>query len=306
MTKFLISFLLFVFFTSCGFCKTYTIDELLQIAQEKSVNIKLAQHLTNSQKNLANQQKYWNNPTAIFNNSTGKNSYSLNQEIPFYGKLQNLYNIQESQHQALTAKQNNVIIFVKTEVFRLIYQYQAIKKQIELSQKRLDRLRLVDKYLVAIILNSPTKKAQQQITTNRIKLIERDLIKFQNELYITWNLANIYLNLDQQPKNIILEWIDKNNHQDKNLLINEALENNWDLKEQKALINKAKFELSFAKIEQMPNSNLKCARCNYLKTFGCEHLTPVRNDLATQYELCTRRISERHSGGSKCSILWRR
>jgi len=33
----------------------------------------------------------------------------------------------------------------------------------------------------------------------------------------------------------------------------------------------------------MPNSNLKCARCNYLKTFGCEHLTPVRNDLATQY-----------------------
>ncbi len=192
----------------------------------------------------------------------GQDSYSVSQTVPFYGKLQSKYDIFDAEFRALDVRKNNLSLFVKSEVFSLLYQYQALKKKIELAQRRLDRLTLVDKYLATIVLSSPTKKAQWHITKDRIRLVERDLIKFQNELYQTWNLANVYLNLESEPTNISFEWLDDKNYRGKKFFVEAALENNIELKEQKILVSKYKSELSFAKVEQMPDVNVSAIREN--------------------------------------------
>ena len=262
MIKFFLLFFSFIFFSFSAFCKNYQLAELIELAEQNSVNIKVAQHSALAQKSFANQQKYWNNPVASINKEGKQNTYSISQAIPFYGKLQSKYDIEEAEFRVLDVRKDNVALLVKAEVFSLLYQYQALKKKIELAQKRLDRLMLVDKYLSTIVLSSPTKKAQWQITKDKIKLVEQNLIKFRNELYQTWNLVNVYLNLESEPTNISFEWFDNSNYKGKDFFIESALKNNLKLKEQKILVNKYKSELSFAQVEQMPDVNISATKQN--------------------------------------------
>jgi len=256
MTKFSLVFLSLIFLSFSAFCKDYKIEELIDIAQQNSSNIKAAEYSALSQQRFANQQKYWDNPVASVDRIGGQDTYSVSQSIPFYGKLQKKYDIENAEFRVLETRKNNLSLFVKAEVFSLLYRYKALQNKIELSKKRLNRLSLVDKYLTTIAISSPTKKAQWHITKDKIRLVERDLIKFQNELYQTWNAANVYLNLEEEPTNITLEWLDDKNYKGKNFFVNEAVENNLNLKEQEFLIDKYKSELSFAKVEQMPDFNV--------------------------------------------------
>lgn len=262
MARFFIIFSSIFFVSFSAFCKDYRIDELLSIAEQNSYNIRAAESSALAQKRFANQQKYWSNPTVGFGRLAGQDTYSVTQTVPFYNKLQSKYDIEEAEYRVLENRKNNVSLLVKSEVFSLLYRYQALKKKIDLAQKRIDRLTLVDKYLSTIVLSSPTKKAQWHITKDKIKLVERDLIRFKNELYQTWNAANVYLNLQEQPTSITLEWLDNQNYRGKDFFINTALENNLELKEQKILISKYKSELSFSKVEQMPDVNVTATKQN--------------------------------------------
>lgn len=262
MAKFSLLFLSLIFLSFSAFCKDYKIEELIDIAEQNSANIRAAQYSALAQKRLANQQKYWSNPVVSVGRLGGQDIYGVSQTIPFYNKLQSKYDIEEAEFRVLETRKSNLALFVKSEVFSLLYQYQALKKKIELAQKRLDRLTLVDKYLATIVLSSPTKKAQWHITKDKIRLVERDLIKYRNELYQTWNLANVYLNLESEPTSIGFEWLDDSNYKGKNFFVNSAIENNLELKEQKILISKYKSELSFAKVEQMPDVAVSATRQN--------------------------------------------
>jgi outer membrane protein TolC len=262
MAKFFLLFLSIIFFSFSAFSKDYTIEELINIAEQNSTNIRRAQYLALAQKRLANQQKYWSNPVISVGRLGDQDIYDVSQTIPFYNKLQSKYDIEEAEFRVLETRKSNLALFVKSEVFSLLYQYQALKKKIELAQKRLDRLTLVDQYLAKIVLSSSTKKAQWRITKDKISLVERDLIKYRNELFQTWNLTNIYLNLESEPNNIDFEWLDDSNFKGKNFFVNSAIENNLELKEQKILISKYKSELKFVKVEQMPDVTISATRQN--------------------------------------------
>lgn len=263
MVKIFLIFLSLISFSFSAFAKDYKIEELLQIAEQNSANIKAADYQALSQKHFANQQKYWNNPVASFGRIANSDTYSLSQTVPFYGKLQNKYDIEDAQFRIFEMRRGNTVLFVKAEVFSLLYQYQALQRKIELAQKRLDRLASVDKYLANIALNSPTKKAQGHITKDRIKLIERDLITYRNEAVQVWNQANVFLNLENAPDKITLTWLDGKNYQGRQFLVDAAVENNFELKEQKLLVKKFKSELAYSKIEQMPDVNLSVTQQNY-------------------------------------------
>jgi len=267
--KHLLLFIIFFVTFSKGFAKDYNISSLLEIAEKNSANIKVADYQALSQKHLANQQKYWQNPVVTIDRSSNSQSeYGVSQVIPFFGKLKNKYNTEEFQFRAFEMNRNNVALLVKAEVFSLIYQYKALEKKIELTKKRLARLSLVDKYLNSIVLNSPTKYAQGRITKDKINLIERDLIIYENQALQTWNRANTYLNLGEKPSNINLEWLDKITYKGKEFFIEEALANNLILKEQTFLIEKYKSEAVFAKIEQMPDVNLSVSKQHNSSVLG--------------------------------------
>jgi len=251
-----------LFLSKNSFAKDYEIAELLTIAEQNSYNIKSLDSLVSAQQKFANQQKYWDNPVTTFDNNFGQQNYTISQSIPFYNKLQNKYNIDATEAKVLEVKKNNLALMVKAELFSLLYQYQILQKKIELAQTRINRLSLLEKYLANIVLNSPSKKSQAQITRDRIKLIQRDLAKNQNLSYQLWNRANVFLNLDKKPDKIILNWLDGKKYQGRQYYINQALESNLDLREQQLLIDKYKSELSYAKIEKMPDVNIAITHQN--------------------------------------------
>lgn len=252
---FLKSLLLLILLASEGFCLEYNIDNLLKIAEENSANIQAFDLFAQSQKSFANQQKYWTNPTISATKSNSQNDFSLSQEIPFFNKLENKYNIENSEFKIQENRRNSLILEVKSQVFKLAYQNFILQNKIQLTQKRLDRLSLISKYLSNIALDSPNRHAQSIIAQDRIKLVQRDLIILNNQLKQSFNNLNIFLNLPEQPK-ITLKWLDKNQLEPKENLVQRAFENNLNLKGQKFTIEKYRGELVYAKIEQMPNVNV--------------------------------------------------
>jgi hypothetical protein len=130
-----------------------------------------------------------------------------------------------------------------------------LQNKIQLTQKRLDRLSLISNYLANIALDSPNRHAQSIIAQDRIKLVQRDLIILNNQLKQNFNNLNIFLNLPEQPK-ITLKWLDKNQLEPKQNIVQRAFENNLNLQGQKFNIEKYRSELAYAKIEQMPNVNI--------------------------------------------------
>lgn len=252
---FLKSLLLLILLASEGFCLEYNIDNLLKIAEENSANIQAFDLFAQSQKSFANQQKYWTNPTISATKSNSQNDFSLSQEIPFFNKLENKYNIENSEFKIQENRRNSLILEVKSQVFKLAYQNFILQNKIQLTQKRLDRLSLISKYLSNIALDSPNRHAQSIIAQDRIKLVQRDLIILNNQLKQSFNNLNIFLNLPEQPK-ITLKWLDKNQLEPKENLVQRAFENNLNLKGQKFTIEKYRGELAYAKIEQMPNVNV--------------------------------------------------
>lgn len=271
--RFLSTLIVGLILANNAWCKSYEISELLEIAEKNSI-VKAAEFSALAQKRFANQQKYWENPVASVSQDSNQKTYSVSQAIPFYGKLDSKFKVEEAQYQILETRKNNLALSVKAETFVLLYQYHALQQKIELAQKRLDRLSLVDKYLSNIVLASPTQSAQGHITKDRIKLINRDLVRYQNQLYQTWNRANIYLNLEEQPQ-IKVRWLDSKNYRGRDFFVSAAIDNNLGLREQKFLIQKAKSELSFAKLEKMPDVNISATRDDPSAAAGGSHANGV-------------------------------
>ena len=249
------SILLLIIMSSEGFCVEYNIDNLLKIAEENSTNIQAFDLFSQSQKSFANQQKYWSNPTISATKTNSQNSFSLSQEIPYFNKLENKYNIENAEFKIQENRRNSLILEVKSQVFKLAYQNFILQNKIQLTQKRLDRLSLISNYLANIALDSPNRHAQSIIAQDRIKLVQRDLIILNNQLRQNFNNLNVFLNLTEQPK-ITLKWLDKNQLEPKQNLVQKAFDNNLNLKGQKFNIEKYRSELAYAKIEQMPNVNI--------------------------------------------------
>jgi len=259
------SIFIFIILAKEGFCLEYNIDNLLKTAEENSANIQAFDLFAQSQKSFANQQKYWTNPTISMTKISSQNSFSLSQEIPYFNKLENKYNIENSEFKIQENRRNSLILEVKSQVFKLAYQNFILQNKIQLTQKRLDRLSLISNYLANIALDSPNRHAQSIIAQDRIKLVQRDLIILNNQLKQNFNNLNVFLNLSEQPK-ITLKWLDKNYLEPKENLIQRAFENNLNLKGQKFTIEKYRGELAYAKIEQMPNVNIHGQIQNSLNT----------------------------------------
>ncbi len=286
MLRILFFLVLAVVFPQFATAKNYKIAELLDLAKENSANIKAADQQALMQKHLANQQKYWTNPEISFSQNGQQNNYSFAQTIPFATKLEKKYQIEATEEKILVIKKENLTLLIQAEIFALAYDFQAFKQKTDLAQKRLKRLESVANYLSNIALNSPTKKAQAKITKDKINLIERDLIQYQNQARQTWNKLNIFLGLEEEPQNIELSWLEKFNRQKKEAFLEVALENNLALKEQKEALKKYQAELNFAKIEQMPdlsisatqqNSNSASAQTKNSSGFGASLTIPLLN-----------------------------
>ena len=235
----------------------YSIAEILTIA-EKNPAIKSAEFMTIAQRNLAVQEKYWQNPQINFGFGNNTQSYQASQLIPFIGKLESKFNIEDSQFRILENQKNNLILNIKAQCFSLIYAYNINNKKIILAQKRIDRLSLIDRFLSSINLTSPTKIAQGQITKNKIKLIKNDLLKLKFRETQLWNNLNIYLGFIDKA-NFNTPWLSNKSFPKVETLLQEAIQNNLILQENKNLLKKYQAQLQYNRLEKMPDFSISLA-----------------------------------------------
>jgi len=250
--------LLLSFFVSNSFANdhkvNYSIGEILTII-EKNPAIKSAEFMAIAQRNLALQEKYWQNPQIIFGSGNNTQSYQASQLIPFIGKLESKFNIEDSQFKILENQKNNLILNIKAQCFSLIYAYNINSKKIILAQKRIDRLSIIDRFLSTINLTSPTKIAQGQITKNKIKLIKNDLLKLKFRETQLWNNLNIYLGFIDKV-NFNTPWLNNKSFPKPETLLQEAIQKNLNLQENKNLLKKYQAQLQYNRLEKMPDFSI--------------------------------------------------
>lgn len=250
--------LLLFFFISNSFASdpkvNYSIAEILTIV-EKNPAIKSAEFMMIAQRNLALQEKYWQNPQINFGFGNNTQSYQASQLIPFIGKLESKFNIEDSQFKILENQKNNLILNIKAQCFSLIYAYNINSKKIILAQKRIDRLSLIDRFLSSINLTSPTKIAQGQITKNKIKLIKNDLLKLKFRETQLWNNLNIYLGFIDKV-NFNTPWLNNKSFPKVETLLQEAIQKNLNLQENKNLLKKYQAQLHYNRLEKMPDFSI--------------------------------------------------
>ena len=253
--------LLLFFFISNSFASdpkvNYSIAEILTIV-EKNPAIKSAEFMMIAQRNLALQEKYWQNPQINFGLGNNTQSYQASQLIPFIGKLESKFNIEDSQFKILENQKNNLILNIKAQCFSLIYAYNINSKKIILAQKRIDRLSLIDRFLSSINLTSPTKIAQGQITKNKIKLIKNDLLKLKFRETQLWNNLNIYLGFIDKV-NFNTPWLNNKSFPKVETLLQEAIQKNLNLQENKNLLKKYQAQLHYNRLEKMPDFSISLA-----------------------------------------------
>ncbi len=253
--------LLLFFFISNSFANdhkvNYSIGEILTII-EKNPAIKSAEFMAIAQRNLALQEKYWQNPQISFGSGNNTQSYQASQSIPFIGKLESKFNIEDSQFKILENQKNNLILDIKAQCFSLIYAYNINSKKIILAQKRIDRLSIIDRFLSSINLTSPTKIAQGQITKNKIKLIKNDLLKLKFRETQLWNNLNIYLGFINKV-NFNTPWLNNKSFPKVEILLQEAISKNLNLQENKNLLKKYQAQLQYNRLEKMPDFSISLA-----------------------------------------------
>jgi len=232
----------------------YSIAEILAII-EKNPAIKSAEFMAIAQRNLALQEKYWQNPQINFGSGNNTQSYQASQSIPFIGKLESKFNIEDSQFKILENQKNNLILNIKAQCFSLIYAYNVNSKKIILAQKRIDRLSIIDRFLSSINLTSPTKIAQGQITKNKIKLIKNDLLKLKFRETQLWNNLNIYLGFIDKV-NFNTPWLNNKSFPKPETLLQEAIQKNLNLQENKNLLKKYQAQLQYNRLEKMPDFSI--------------------------------------------------
>ncbi len=244
----------FYFVVNFAFASDYNIEEIFTII-EKNPAIKSAEFLAIAQKNFALQEKYWQNPQFSYSRGNNQENYSTSQIIPFYGKLESKYNVEDAQFKILENQKNNLILNIKAHSFSLLYSYNLNNLKISLAQKRIARLSLIDRFLSSISLASPASKAQSQITKDKIKLIKNDLLKLQYKQTQIWNSLNIYLGFEDRV-NISTPWLNSSAFPKVEALLQNALDSNLTLKEQKILLEKYRLQLQYNRIEKMPDFSL--------------------------------------------------
>jgi len=267
ISKLIQLFILLIFFiiqaNAKEFESQYSLDELLTVI-EKNPAIKSAEFFAIAQKNFANQEKYWQNPQLNYGFGNNHENYTASQTVPFFGKLETKFKAEDAQFRILENQKNNLILNIKAHSFFLIYAYNINNKKIILAQKRIARLSLIDRFLSSINLTSPTQKAQSQITKDKIKLIKNELLKLQYKQTQLWNSLNVYLGFSERIS-INTPWLNNSSFPSVDKLLEQALNSNYNLQEQKIILEKYHAQLQYNQLEKMPDIALSLSnnKSNY-------------------------------------------
>jgi outer membrane protein TolC len=237
--------LIFIFVSSWGvfsegLTKIYTVETLIERALQYSDALDAANQHVEKVRWAKQHASRWQNPSLgadIGRKSEGNESgplYEIKITQPFYfpGKQKLRSEIVGFDEEAALLSLEERRLFIRYEVTRLAYAYVAAQKLIEHTQERVERFRLMKKYMKGRPFASPQAQAEKTIVENKLLFFERDLLQLQRKKGQAWAKLNLYLNFPEKVQ-IDLKWVEQPLPLTKDQMFEKVLADNIHLKKLK-------------------------------------------------------------------------
>ncbi len=242
--------------------KTYTLQELAQIALKRSNLIHAKNNHLEAMDGAISQTKVWQNPsiTTIIGTKTEDTSsghkYSLHFSQPFYfpGKQDLKTKIQETFKKDASLSLEKIKRYVFQRVIYLGFAYnEAVEHSQHLNERR-HRFKIVQKYLRSRPFASPQKRLEKILVENKILLLEKEILSVRNKKETVWEELNLHLGLDA-PIRIQAKWFIKG------ILLRiedlkQELKKNFIWRAQKNLLNRKDLQKSLAQKDKYPDFSI--------------------------------------------------
>lgn len=189
--------------------------------------------------------------------SVSGNAYEVSLTQSFFspGKQRLRYEVKEMDQKQASLSLEKKTREIRYQIIRLSYTYMAHQNLIEHIQERVDRFRLIKKYMQGRPFVSPQARAEKAIVENKLLLFERDLSLLKSEYENVWAQLNFYLDFSEKIK-INLEWFKEPPKFVFDQLLQSAFENNLHLKKLKIRYEKVAKEKELAQKEAFPDFSL--------------------------------------------------
>ena len=196
--------------------KPYTLENLTEIALQKSELIQAKYLEWESFDGTIRQSETWQNP--IFSGDVGSMvqgketgyGYNLSLSQPFYfpGKKNLRGEVQRSFKQDVKLSLEETKRFVFRQVIFLSFAYKEAVHHARHLEERYHRFKVIQQYLRSRPFASAQKMMEKMNVENRILLLEKEILEVKNEKQTIWAQLNLYLDLDK-PVEIQARWFNR-------------------------------------------------------------------------------------------------
>lgn len=215
----------------------YSLRRAIDLALSKNENLAAKKEIVNSIQFAQKHAGVWQNPSLAFSyyrkSTEGQygNSYVASVAQPFYfpGKISLREEIVGHDLQIGRLGLERERLFIQYQVVNLSYQYQTLKKILEHTERRVQRLQTIQIYIRNRPRVAPQVRAEIKIIQSRLKIAQKDMALLKASAEGVWVKLNLYLNLKGKP-NLQLPEISPGTSLDL-LALESSVERNFSLKE---------------------------------------------------------------------------
>lgn len=183
--------------------KSYTIQQLVNIAYQSNQGLTSVQTTSQSLTNIAKNAGLFANPSLMFlagsgNMASAANGMEVDQEIVVLNKR--LLGVEVANYDV---KQNEISYRMQkakfaAQISELAYTYKIARLKLEYTRIRKERYSKIMNFLNYKTFASPQRVAEREIAIVRTSYVEADIATLTAQAQIAWNNLNVYLGLPEE------------------------------------------------------------------------------------------------------------
>lgn len=245
--------------SSAAKAEDYSVSQLVDLALSRSKQVEAANLDSKSHEMDAAQAAVWENPNLEIatenkdeaGGSTRQWKAGLSQTIGIPGRYALRGEAASADYKISKIEAENTGRSLRYEVFTRTFEYLAAEEHVKHAQERLTRFKDVQSYISSRTFASPQKKAEANIVTGKLLVLDKEFLKLRAEADSAWENLNLFLGLGSKPI-IRATWYRQGKNYSLNDLKEKLLEKNPELARQKLVVEKSEVQTKLSKNEAWP------------------------------------------------------
>ncbi|TGN18836.1 TolC family protein [Leptospira idonii] len=251
-------------FTLPLYSQSYSLNQILTLAESKADLILSGQAKVEEAENLKQKAGKYKNPNLSLdygrrrasNESGPEYALGLSQDFYYPGKRDLRIKIAEAGEKSLLAELEQSKLEYRFSVIKLVYSYLIALEKASHIQDRIKRVSQIESFIEKKVFVSPETKVELYLVQNRLLTLQKHLIVLEKNKSVEWEKLNFFLGLDKEVS-IYSPWLLKGKPLTQNNLLAEMISQNPILKQSQTKIQQAKEEVELAKLDKYSDIKLQ-------------------------------------------------